>query len=132
MLDLKDTGAGTASGFIKASMPGLYRVSDGSVTVLETMGTLNPLEFRDLRASADNIGDVAKASGGGLHWIINGIPNFRRTRPQRDSHGESWVGLVANQSFVVSGLVQAPLIPGLWVMILALGGFILAWHREGR
>jgi hypothetical protein len=117
---------------MKAAGPGLYRVSDGIVTALATMGALNPLELRDLRASAGKVKAVAKASGGGVYWIDKGIPDFRRTRPERDSHGDGWAGLIANRSFVVSGLVQAPLLPGILVMILVLGGLMAAWHREGR
>jgi hypothetical protein len=131
-LDLEDTKNGTARAVMKAAGPGLYRVSDGIVTALATMGALNPLELRDLRASAGKVKAVAKASGGGVYWIDKGIPDFRRTRPERDSHGDGWAGLIANRSFVVSGLVQAPLLPGILVMILVLGGLMAAWHREGR
>ncbi|MFQ5765697.1 MAG: hypothetical protein ACE5GT_12280, partial [Rhodospirillales bacterium] len=107
-------------------------VTDGTQTALATLGVLNPLEFQDLRASADKVRAVAQASGGGVHWIADGMPTFRRTRPGRDSTGEGWVGLVANRSFVVSGLAQVPLLPGWLVMALALAGLMTAWYREGR
>ena len=129
-LDLAGNGVGRA--VLAAPTPGLYRVTDGALTALATKGALNPLEFRDLRASAGKVQAAAKASGGGVHWIAKGIPDFRRTRPGRDSHGRGWAGLVANRSFVVSGLVQAPLLTGVLVMILVLGGLMAAWHREGR
>lgn len=131
-LDLEETENGSGRAEMTAPGPGLYRVSDGTETALATMGVFNPLEFRDLRASAGKVKAVAKASGGGVYWIARGIPDFRRTRPERDTHGDGWAGLNANRSFVVSGLVQAPLLPGILVMILVLGGLIAAWHREGR
>jgi hypothetical protein len=131
-LVLKDAGNGVGRAVLAAPTPGLYRVTDGALTALATKGALNPLEFRDLRASAGKVQAAAKASGGGVHWIAKGIPDFRRTRPGRDSHGRGWAGLVANRSFVVSGLVQAPLLTGVLVMILVLGGLMAAWHREGR
>ncbi len=130
-LTLEGAENGSAHAVMKASGPGLYRVSDGAVTALATMGALNPLEFRDLRASAGKVEAVAKATGGGVYWIANGLPDFRRIRPERDSHGNGWAGLTANRSFVVSGLVQSPLLPGILVMILVLGGLMAAWHREG-
>jgi len=131
-LVLKDAGNGVGRAVLAAPTPGLYRVTDGALTALATKGALNPLESRDLRASAGKVQAAAKASGGGVHWIAKGIPDFRRTRPGRDSHGRGWAGLVANRSFVVSGLVQAPLLTGVLVMILVLGGLMAAWHREGR
>ena len=106
----KEAGSGVGRAVLAAATPGVYRVTDGALTALATKGVLNPLEFRDLRASAGKVQAAAKASGGGVHWIAKGIPDFRRTRPGRDSHGRGWAGLVANRSLVVSGLVQAPLL----------------------
>ena len=57
---------------------------------------------------------------------------MRRTRPGRDSAGKGWIGLTANKSFVVSGLAQIPLFPGILVMVIVLGGLMAAWHKEGR
>ena len=111
---------------------GLFKVSDGTQTALATFGTLNPMELSDLRASAGKVRALVKASGGGIHWIAKGIPELRRTRPGRDSAGRGWIGLVANRSFVVTGLAQVPLLPGFLVLILVVGGLMAAWHREGR
>ncbi|MBL6947645.1 MAG: hypothetical protein ISR51_03115 [Rhodospirillales bacterium] len=131
-LELKDSNDGVGRAVMSAAGPGLYRVSDGTQTALATMGALNPLEFRDLRATDEKLRPTAKASGGGVYWIAQGLPDFRRTRPERDSSGVGWAGLTANRSFVISGLAQVPLLPGLLVMILVLGGLMTAWHREGR
>ncbi|MCH7865008.1 MAG: hypothetical protein IIC56_07335 [Proteobacteria bacterium] len=131
-LDLKAGDGGAAQGTIEATEPGLYRVSDGTQTALAAAGALNPLELSDLRASADKVRAVTEASGGGIVWIADGMPEFRRTRPGRDSAGRGWIGLVANKSFVVSGLAQVPLLPDFLVLILVLGGLMSAWYREGR
>jgi hypothetical protein len=131
-LRLEDAGNGVWKGVMAVTASGLYKVSNGTQTALATLGALNPLEFQDLRASAEKIRPVVEASGGGIHWIDKGLPDFRRTRPGRDSHGDGWVGLVANQSFVVSGLAQVSLLPGYLVMILVLGALMAAWYREGH
>ena len=65
-------------------------------------------------------------------YPLAGIPELRRTRPGRDSAGQGWIGLVANRSFVVTGLTQVPLLPGFLVLILVVGGLMTAWYREGR
>ena len=126
----KDGGATRAVLDVKET--GLYKVTDGTQTALATEGALNPLELQDLRASADRVLGVVKASGGGIHWIANGVPELRRTRPGRDSAGHGWIGFIANKSFVVSGLAQVPLLPGFLVLILVMGGMMMAWYREGR
>ena len=126
----KDGGATRAVLDVKET--GLYKVTDGTQTALATKGALNPLELQDLRASADRVLGVVKASGGGIHWIANGVPELRRTRPGRDSAGHGWIGFIANKSFVVSGLAQVPLLPGFLVLILVMGGMMMAWYREGR
>ena len=131
-LALKAGDGGAAQGTVEAAEPGLYRVSDGTQTALAAAGALNPLELSDLRASADKVRAVTEASGGGIVWIADGMPEFRRTRPGRDAAGRGWIGLVANKSFVVSGLAQMPLLPDFLVLILVLGGLMSAWYREGR
>jgi len=131
-LKLEKGGDGPGRAAMKVTVPGLYRVSDGVRTALAPLGALNPLEFRDLRASADKVKTVVGASGGGIHWLTRGVPEIRRSRPGRDTAGQGWIGLVANRSFVVSGLAQVPLLPGWLVMVLVLGGLMAAWHREGR
>jgi len=132
LLRLDDAGNGVWKGAMAVTATGLYKVSDGTQSALTTLGALNPLEFQDLRASAEKIAPVAAASGGGIHWINVRLPDFRRTRPERDSHGDGWVGLVANQSFVVTGLAQVSLLPGYLVMILVLAALMAAWYREGH
>jgi hypothetical protein len=123
---------GAARAVMDVKETGLYKVSDGIQTALATMGVLNPLELSDLRASAGKLRALVKATGGGIHWIAKGIPELRRTRPGRDSAGRGWIGLVANRSFVVTGLAQVPLLPGFLVLVLVVGGLMAAWHREGR
>ncbi len=127
-----EQGQDAARAAMNVKETGLYKVSDGTQTALATMGVLNPLELSDLRASAGKVRALVKATGGGIHWIAKGMPELRRTRPGRDSAGQGWIGLVANRSFVVTGLAQVPLLPGFLMLILVVGGLMTAWHREGR
>ncbi len=129
---LEQREGGTARAAVPVDEPGLYKVTDGKASALATAGALNPLEFADLRATAEVLRSLVASSGGGIGWIADGIPEPRRTRQGRDSSGRGWIGLVANKSFVVSGIAQVPLLPGLLVMVLALGGLMAAWRIEGR
>jgi hypothetical protein len=117
---------------IPADETGLYRVTDGTHQALAAAGALNPLEFSDLRATDERLKPLAEATGGGVFWLSDGIPDVRRTRPGRDSAGQGWLGLTKTDSYVITGVAQVSLLPGLLVLALVLGGLAGAWWREGR
>ena len=49
----------------------------------------------------------------------------------RDAAGRDWIGLRANEDYVVAGVDQAPLLPTMVVLLRGLGATMLAWRREG-
>ena len=129
---LEPLAGGLAGAEVAAGENGLYRVEDGTQTALAAAGALNPLELSDLRATARHLAPVVAATGGGVAWIADGVPDVRRTRQGRDSAGRGWVGLVQNEAYVVSGVTQVPLLPAVLVLALVVGGLMAAWWREGR
>jgi hypothetical protein len=136
-LTLDEVGGGRASADLAIAEPGIYRVGDGERTVLTAAGALNPLELSDLRATAERLAPAVAATGGGVYWLVDGraeagLPELRRVRPDRRAAGDTWLGLRANGDYRVTGVQQVPLLPALLMLILALGGLLLAWHREGR
>jgi hypothetical protein len=66
------------------------------------------------------------------------MPEFREVRPGSTMAGrnrlsdQAWFGLRSNGDYVVSGIREIPLLPGVLVLIAALGTLVLAWRREGR
>jgi hypothetical protein len=136
-LSLEEVGGGRATADLAVTEPGIYRVRDGARTVLAAAGALNPLELADLRATAERLEPAVAANGGGAYWLIDGrgeagLPELRRVRPERRAAGDTWLGLRANGDYRVTGVQQVPLLPALLLLFLALGGLLLAWHREGR
>ena len=125
-------GAGRAVGSLAVEEPGLYRLSDGLRAAVAAVGTLNPLEYADMRATPDLLKPLAEATGGAVRWIKAGLPEIRKVRPSRDAQGRGWIGLRANGDYVVTGVKQLPLLPALAVLVLLLGGLVGAWRREGR
>jgi hypothetical protein len=112
---------------------GLYRVSDGTHTALAAAGPLNPVEFADVRTTAETLGPVSRASGGGVFWVGDGqIPEVRRVSPGRAASGRSWMGLRENGDYVVTGFSELPLFPALAALLLTIGVMLAAWRREGR
>ena len=130
---LTDAGAGRQTANVAVSHPGLYRVEDGTHTALAAVGAVNPKEFADVRATTALLAPIAAATGGGEFWIGNGTgPELRRVREDRATHGRDWMALVQRRDYDVTGVEQIPLLPATLVLVLAVGGLLLAWRREGR
>ena len=112
---------------------GLYRVSDGQHTALAAAGALNPIEMSDVRATDEKVKADVAATGGGIAWVGPGrVPDIREVDPGQSASGAGWIGLRRNGDYVVTGVGETPLLPGVLALILSLGLLILAWRREGR
>ena len=132
-VSLENQGGGRATGSATVAETGLYTISDGELEAVTVVGALNAQEFADVRSSDKTLAPVVEATSGGTYWLAHaGVPKVRFVRPERDTAGSDWLGLVANRSYIVTGVEQTPLLPALAVLILALGALMLAWHREGR
>jgi len=124
---------GRAGASIAAEEAGLYHVSDGTKTALAAAGALNPREFEDARSSAAPLVPLIEASSGGmLRLAETPAPRLRKVGKDRDRHGTDWLGLVARDEYLVTGVNQTPLLPAYLLLLLTLGAGVLAWHREGR
>ena len=134
-LALTPAGAGRATASLAATLPGVWRVSDGTNTAFAAAGAANPPEIADLRATAGIAGKLARESGGGVHWLgtmaAPDIPVVRRTEPDRPASGGSWIGLQRRHDHIVTGVASLTLLPA-WVSLpLLLTLLVLAWRREG-
>lgn len=132
-LPLVDRGDGRATGALTISELGLYRITDEQKkrTVFAAAGALNPVEFADVTTSDRILAPMARATGGGLVWYADGMPDIRRPQPGRATAGRGWLGLKANGDYIVRGINETSLLPALLAMLLALGLLIWAWRREG-
>jgi hypothetical protein len=130
-LEYEDGGRFTARA--EAGDEGLYRLSDGRLSTVVAVGAANPLENRDVISTDERLAPVADATGGGVFWVgERGVPTVRHVAPERIAHGQSWIGLRANNQYVVDGVREIPLVPP-WLALLALLTLpLLTWWREGR
>ena len=132
-LELSSETPGRAIADYVADEPGLFRIDDGELTALAVVGRLNPPELSDMRTTEEFVRPVADATGGGIFWLAeDGVPTIRRVDPERDTVGRSWIGLRSNGDYLVTGAREAPLLPAALVLMLAVGGLMAAWRREGR
>ena len=132
-ITLEAESGGRASGSLAIEEPGLYRISDGARTTLAAAGPLNPLEFDDIRSSAEKLDPLVRASGGATVRVSDGkLPSLRKVRPDRDRSGRGWLGIAASGSYVVTGITQISLLPVWLLLAVLLATILLAWQREGR
>ncbi len=131
-LSLVPGKGGRSTGSLAINEIGLYHVKSGGLTAIAASGPLNPVEFADVRTTAKRLAPVAAATGGGVFWVGSGsVPQIRRVRPGQRASGKNWMGFRENGDYRVKGLSEIALLPGLAALFLILGGFFLAWRREG-
>jgi hypothetical protein len=116
----------------KADELGLYRLTDGTLTAVAAAGPLNPKEVADMRATDRILAPIAEASGGSVHWLVDGVPEVRRVGASGTAAGSNWIGLRANGAYRVASVEQQPLLPAWASLLFLLGTLLLAWRVEGR
>lgn len=132
-ITLADQGDGRATAALPIEQAGLYRVFDGGKTAVTAAGSLNPLEMTELAATDKRLKPIVEANGGGLTWLSDGgVPELRRVARNDRAAGRTWLGLRANGEHVVTAIRDVPLMPATLLLLLTLGGLIIAWWREGR
>ncbi|MCB9947744.1 MAG: hypothetical protein H6842_07935 [Rhodospirillaceae bacterium] len=131
-MTLEETSPGRAVGRYQADEPGIFRIDGGGQSALAVVGSPNPPELSDLRVTDEVLQPVADATGGGLFWLVDGMPELRRVRPDRATSGEDWMGMRANGDYLVTGVAEGSLLPPMLVLLLVVGGLMAAWRREGQ
>jgi hypothetical protein len=132
-LRLTPDGPGRATAALTADENGLYRISDGALTTLAAAGPLNPLELRDPRSTGALAEPLVEESGGTVRRLAdNDLPALRKVAADRDRFGRDWIGLKRGEGYVVTGVLQIPVLPALLVLCLSLAAAVLAWQREGH
>lgn len=124
------TAPGRAELSIDAAEPGVWRVFDGRMRAFAAAGATNPLEIADLRSSEAELRPLARASGGSIRRLAEGMPDFRRVARGRDAEGANWIGLPRTGSHLVTGVAELPLLPPWLALLLVLGALLAAWRRE--
>ncbi len=131
--ELRQAAPGLGLAVIDVDKPGLYRFDDGTLRTVAAVGSPDPLEFSDVRATETKLKPLVDASGGGMLWLVDQAdPDIRTVRPGRAAGGSDWIGLRRNEGYTVAGINQLPLLPGILVAIAFLMALGSAWWREGR
>jgi len=127
---------GLLRGKFTAADLGLYRLSQGDLTALVTVGPENPLEYREVVSTAEKLRPLAEASGGSARRIggEGAAIHLPRLVAMRDSPvyaGSDYIGIRRTEASVARGLKLTPLAVGFFGLLAALGALIAAWAWEG-
>jgi hypothetical protein len=132
-IDLEAAGDGVAEAVVEADEPGLYEVTDGTLTTHVAVRPIDPEELADMRATPERLAPLVEASAGAIKWLSEeGTPTVRKVTRGRATSGRDWIGLVRNERYLVTGASQLPLLPAVLALLLLLGSLGFAWYREGR
>ncbi|MFZ0495443.1 MAG: hypothetical protein WBE80_00470 [Methylocella sp.] len=123
---------------VNAAELGLYRLSDGNLSVLANVGPENPREFQEVVSTPDRLKPLAEATGGTVRRIGN-AENSEISLPRLIAIGESPVYGGAGYAAIkrvgaseVKGVGVMPLAIGVLGLAALLGSVSAAWLFEGR
>ena len=129
---LEPVAEGVGRGVVEAAEAGLYRIDDRTLTTHVAVRPIGALELADMRATTEPLAPLVEATGGASRWLVDGTPAVRLVTPGRSLAGRDWIGIHANDRYLITGASQRPLLPALLALALLLGTLGLAWYREGR
>jgi hypothetical protein len=121
---------GKFTGHLKAEELGLYRLNDGTLNAVAAAGPLNPREVADMRATDAVLKPYADATGGGVQWLSDGMPDLRAVDQGSTTRGSGWFGIERRGAYRVTSVDSDQLLPPWLALILVLTAVLFAWRRE--
>ncbi|WP_036259023.1 membrane protein [Methylocapsa aurea] len=129
---------GLSRGVVIASELGLYRVDDGTMSVLANVGPENPREFQEVVSTPERLKPLAEATGGSVRRIGKGdgeeiaLPRLVAMRDSPVYGGSDYAAIKRTGASEVKGVGIAPLAIGFLGLAALLGSVAAAWLVEGR
>ena len=130
-LPTRAEGQGRYSAILSDPEPGLYRLKGGKLNAVAAIGTPHSRELSEAIATADKLLPMVDATGGGVFWLEDGVPDVRMAKGNRTLHGRDWLGLTPRSAYTTTGISVQPLLPAFLAMALAVMLLAIAWYREG-
>ncbi|MCW6508132.1 hypothetical protein [Lichenifustis flavocetrariae] len=135
---LEDEAPGLSRAIVETHELGLFKVTNGSLSVLANVGPENPREFQDVVSTPDRLRGLAEATGGTVRRIAadpNGAITLPRLVGMHEAPrygGADYIGIKRTESSVVRGVGLFPVAIGFLGLAILLGSLLLAWFGEGR
>ncbi len=137
VLELEDDGDGIFTAEYEAKTLGLFRVANGDLTALASVGPANPREYAEIVSTTEKLSPLVEATNGlvarlGKQDAARNLPRIVPVRQTGSASGSDWMGLRTTGASVLKGVVQLPLLAGFLGLGLLLMAFAAMWAREGR
>jgi len=116
---------------------GLYRLTDGQLSVLVNVGPQNLREFQEVISTTDKLKPLAEATGGTVRRIASGtgddvvMPRLAAMRESPVYGGPDYAAIKRTGTSEVKGVGVAPLAIGFVGLILLLASVVGTWAAEG-
>jgi hypothetical protein len=116
---------------------GLYRLSDGNLSVLANVGPENPREFQEVVSTLDKLKPLAEATGGTVRRIGNAdnsdiaLPRLVAIGESSIYGGDGYAAIKRIGASEVKGVSVMPLAIGFLGLASLLGSIMAAWVFEG-
>jgi len=116
---------------------GLYRLSDGQLSVLVNVGPQNLREFQDVISTTDKLKPLAESTGGTVRRVASGasddvaLPRLVAMRESPVYGGPDYAAIKRTGTSEVKGVGVAPLAIGFVGLILLLASIVGTWAAEG-
>jgi hypothetical protein len=131
-VELTETSPGLWRGGMDAKEAGLHRLDDGTLRAVAAIGSGDPKETADILATEKKLEPATKATGGGLYWLTDGMPQLIKADAGRQMAGSGWLGLTSNNAYRVRAATEIPLTATLLALAALLAAICAMWLREGR
>ncbi len=137
-VSLAPAGPGLSRGTLGVDELGLFKLTDGTLTVLANVGPENPREFQDVISTPERLAPLAAATGGSVRRLsadASGAIIMPRLVALHDSPsygGSDYIGIRRTEASTVRGVGVVPVAIGVSGLLLLLGSVILAWLWEGQ
>jgi len=128
---------GLSRASVNAEELGLYRLSDGILSVLANVGPENPREFQEVVSTPDKLRPLAEATGGTVRRIGDGaggdiaLPRLLAMHESPIYGGADYAAIKRTGASEVKGVGVAPLAIGFLGLTALLGSVAAAWIFEG-
>ncbi len=130
VVHMSPSSPGRFVGHLKSEELGLYRMNDGILNAVAAAGPLNPREVADMRATDEILRPYADATGGGVQWLSDGLPDLRSVDAGSTTHGNGWFGIERRGAYRVTSVDSEELLPPWLALIIVLATLLFAWRRE--
>ena len=133
---LAEKQPGLYEGSLQTSLLGLYRITQGEMSALASVGPLDPRELTEVTRSSLPLSPIVEATGGAIFETGDAgdisVPRILPVRSGGTYAGNGWIGIKPSTASVLHGIDAMALLGGLLGLLALTIALVGTWYREGR